>query len=158
MRLLFYNSLLALNWVLLNGQVTLVNLLWGYALGYGLLWLVRPVFTSTVYFDKINKAVAFAFYFLWELFRANLHVVRLVLFQAKAAIRPAIVAIPLDAQSDAEIALIANLISLTPGTLSLDVSTDRQVLYVHAIDVTDVDELREALKNGIEARLLEVMR
>ena len=67
-------------------------------------------------------------------------------------------AIPLTAETDAEIAFLANLISLTPGTLSLDVSTDRRVLYIHAIDVQDVDKLRMDIKNGLEARLLEVMR
>jgi len=149
---------LALNWVLLNGKVTLASLLWGYALGYGLLWLLRPIFTSTAYFDKFNKLVAFALFFFWELFRANFNVVRLVLFKANKAIHPAIVAIPLSAETEAEIALLANLISLTPGTLSLDVSTDQQVLYIHAIDVTDEDRLRENLKNGLETRLLEIMR
>ena len=158
MQLLLYNTLLALNWMLLNGDVSLLNLCIGYVLGYGLLWIVRPIFTSVTYFDKIHKAVAFAFFFLWELFRANLSMVRLVLFKPNHEIHPAIIALPLTAETDAEIALLANLISLTPGTLSLDVSSDHQVLYIHVIDVTDADKLREELQKGLEARLLEVMR
>jgi len=158
MQLLMYNSLLALNWMLLNGEVSLLNLCIGYVLGYGLLWLLRPLFSSITYFDKIHKAITFGFFFLWELFRANINMVRLVLFKPNRDIHPAIIALPLKAETDAEIALLANLISLTPGTLSLDVSSDQKVLYIHAIDVTDVDKLREELQKGLEARLLEVMR
>ncbi len=158
MRLFLYNILLTLNWILLTGHLTFVNILSGFMVGHGLLWLLRPVFTSSGYFIKVNRAVGFIFYFFWELFKSNMHVVRLVLFKANKEITPAIIAIPLTAETDAEIALLANLISLTPGTLSLDVSSDRRVLYIHAIDVKDVEKVRLDLKNGLEARLLEVMR
>jgi multicomponent Na+:H+ antiporter subunit E len=68
------------------------------------------------------------------------------------------VAVPLDARTDAEIVLLANLITLTPGTLSLDLSDDRTVLYVHAMYLTDPDELRREIKEGFERRVLEVLR
>ncbi len=158
MRLFMYNILLTLNWILLTGHLTFVNIISGFMVGYGLLWLLRPVFISTGFFIKVHRAVGFLVYFFWELFKSNLNVVRLVLFKATREITPAIVAIPLTAETEAEIALLANLISLTPGTLSLDVSSDRRVLYIHAIDVKDVEKLRMDLKNGLEARLLEVMR
>ena len=54
--------------------------------------------------------------------------------------------------------LLANLVSLTPGTLSLEVSEDRRVLYIHAMFVDDRDALRRQIKDGFERRLLEVMR
>ena len=68
------------------------------------------------------------------------------------------VGVPLDATTDAEIALLANLVTLTPGTLSLDVSADRRVLYVHGMFVDDPDELRRAVKQGFERRVLELLR
>ena len=68
------------------------------------------------------------------------------------------VAIPLDAETDAEITLLANLITLTPGTLSLDVSDDRRVLYIHAMYVDDVEELRRSIKDGFEKRVMELLR
>ena len=61
-------------------------------------------------------------------------------------------------KTDAEIALLANLLTLTPGTLSLDVSTDRKVLYIHTLDVEDVDALRVEIKRSLERALLELMR
>ncbi len=73
---------------------------------------------------------------------------------------PGVVAIPLDARTDAEITLLANLITLTPGSVSLDLSEDRRVLYVHAmyIDGGDVEAYRRSVKEGLERRVLELLR
>ena len=67
-------------------------------------------------------------------------------------------AVPLALDRDAEIALLANLITLTPGTLSLDVSPDRRTLYVHAMATTSPDDLRREIQQGFERRILEVFR
>jgi len=72
--------------------------------------------------------------------------------------RPGIIALPLDARSDFEISTLASVISLTPGTLSLDVSSDRATLYVHCMFVDDPDEMKRSIKNGLERKLLEVLR
>ena len=72
--------------------------------------------------------------------------------------KPGIAAIPLDARSDTEITFLANLITLTPGTLSLDVSDDRSVLYVHGMFVEDPQLMREQIKEGFERRVLELLR
>jgi multicomponent Na+:H+ antiporter subunit E len=71
--------------------------------------------------------------------------------------RPAIVAIPLDLRSPLAITLLAQMITLTPGTLSLDVSSDRRVLYVHSMYVDDIDAFRRSIKDGFERRLLQVL-
>ena len=73
---------------------------------------------------------------------------------------PGVVAIPLDARTDAEITLLANLITLTPGSVSLDLSDDRRLLYVHAmyIDGEDVEAYRRSVKEGLERRVLELLR
>jgi multicomponent Na+:H+ antiporter subunit E len=79
---------------------------------------------------------------------------------AESYVCPGVVAIPLDARTDAEIVLLANLITLTPGSVSLDLSEDRRVLYVHAmyIDGGDVEAYRRAVKEGLERRVLELLR
>jgi multicomponent Na+:H+ antiporter subunit E len=158
MRFFLWNILLAVNWALLTGHFTLENLVSGYVLGFILLWILRGAFSETGYFPKVRKTVGFLFGFAWELLQANLIVARTVLFERQENIRPAFIGIPLDAKTDAEIALFANLITLTPGTLSLDVSEDRRVLYIHTLDVEDVDALRLNLKQSLERRLLEVTR
>jgi len=72
--------------------------------------------------------------------------------------RPGIVAVPLDARTDAEIALFANVVSLTPGSLSLEISPDRTRLFVHAMFLDDPESFRRELKQGFERRVLELMR
>lgn len=78
----------------------------------------------------------------------------------EAYISPGVLAIPLDARTDVEIALLANLITLTPGSVSLDVSEDRSILYIHAmyIDGGDVEAYRRSVKENLERRVLELLR
>mgnify|MGYP000533675759 CR=1 FL=1 len=92
---------------------------------------------------------AMSAFFLWELVLANLKVARDVLAPVER-LRPAVVAVPLDLKTDWQITLLAILITLTPGTLSLDVSTDRKVLFVHAMHVGDPAALRHEIKSGFE--------
>ena len=158
MSFFLWNILLAVNWALLTGHFSLENLVAGFGIGFLLLWLLRRAVGQTDYFPKVRKAIAFFVSFIWQLVRANLSVARTVLFEPREKITPAFVAIPLEAETDAEIALLANLITLTPGTLSLDVSEDRRMLYIHTLDVEDVDALRVEIKRNLERRLLEVTR
>jgi multicomponent Na+:H+ antiporter subunit E len=72
--------------------------------------------------------------------------------------RPGIVAIPLDLEGDAAITLLANLVTLTPGALSLDVSPDRTVLYVHTMYMDDAETFRREIKQGFERRVKELLR
>lgn len=71
--------------------------------------------------------------------------------------RPAIIEVPLDVKSDTGILLVTNLISLTPGTLSLDVSEDRKTLLVHAMFADDPDALRKSLKDGMERWVIDAV-
>ena len=158
MSFFLWNILLAVNWALLTGRFNLENLVAGFVIGFFLLWVLRRAVGQTDYFPRVGNAIAFFVNFLWELLLANLSVARTVLFEPREKINPAFVAIPLEAETDAEIALLANLITLTPGTLSLDVSEDRRTLYIHTLDVEDVDALRVEIKHRLERRLLEVMR
>ena len=72
--------------------------------------------------------------------------------------QPGVIAFPLRASSDMEIMLLANVISLTPGTLSLDVSEDRKTLYIHAMYASDPEAVREEIREGLEKRLLKAVR
>ena len=78
--------------------------------------------------------------------------------QPKTMIRPGFVAYPLTVTSDAQIALLANLITLTPGTISVDVSADRRVLLIHALDIASREQLIGEIAAGFEARVLGVLR
>jgi multicomponent Na+:H+ antiporter subunit E len=106
------------------------------------------------YFQRAALVIRFGFFYLKELFIANLRVAATVL-SPKMRITPAVVAIPLEAESELSISLLANLITLTPGSLTLDISADCSVLYIHTMYADDIDEFRLGIKD-LERRVLEV--
>lgn len=101
---------------------------------------------------RVFQIIGFLGWFAWEIFRANLRVAFDVI-TPEHYMHPGIVAVPLDAKTDLEITFLGAVISLTPGSLVLDVSSDRKVMFVHAMYLTDIDEFKDA-----ESRLLKVMR
>ena len=149
------NILLALGWMALNGDFSFGNFIIGFTLGFLFLWLGGSTVKRTVYTTRVLRIINFTLFFLWELTKANIRVASAVILPQRY-LRPAVVAIPLDIQSSVEITLLAHLITLTPGTLSLDVSTDNRTLYVHAMHVHDVEDFRQGIKNGFEKRVREV--
>jgi multicomponent Na+:H+ antiporter subunit E len=156
--MLLLNVLLALTWIALTGQFTPANLALGFVLGYLLLWLVQRTQEPLTYFARVRQVLGFAGFFLWELVKANLQVTYFILSPHRK-MRPGVIAVPLDARTDAEITLLSNLITLTPGTLSLDVSADRRVLYIHSMYLGDKPDLfRQRVKEGVERRVLEMLR
>lgn len=106
---------------------------------------------------KLPLLVRFLAFYLKELLLANLRVAHDALTPTHH-MRPAMLAIPLDARTDFEILLLVNLITMTPGSVSIDVSTDRRVLYLHAMYVKDPDALRHEIKTQLERRVLELLR
>lgn len=157
MTVFLFNLLLALVWLALTGELTPRNFVLGFAAGYVVLRLARRVLPPTGYFGKVIQVLRFGAFFLWQLVKANLRVAYDIL-TPRHHMRPGVVAIQLDVTSDEEITLLANLITLTPGTLSLDVSADRRVLYVHAMYIHDLEKFRAEIKDGFERRVMELMR
>ena len=97
---------------------------------------------------------ALAVFFVYELVLSSVRVAWAVI-APNPPISPGIIAVPLDVRTDLQITLFANLVSLTPGTLSLDVSEDRRTLYVHDMFVDDPATSSTALKAGMERKVLE---
>lgn len=150
------NLLLAMMWVTVSGSSHWANFLVGFLVSYLALRWMWPLFGETTYFQRLKAAIGFAFFFLWELIKANLRVAYDVVTPS-AKRRPAVVAVPLDLDNDAQITMLANLITLTPGTLSLDVSEDRKTLYIHAMFMENAETFRREIKEGFERRVREVM-
>jgi multicomponent Na+:H+ antiporter subunit E len=157
MSALLWNLLLALAWVAATGVFSFDNLVVGFLLGFLSLYISRRVVGSPRYFDKVGQVISLLGFFLWELLLANLRVAYDVL-TPRHHMRPGVIAVPLDVETDNEITMLSNLLTLTPGTLSLDVSVDRKVLYVHAMYIDDAEEVRRKIKDGFERRVLEVLR
>jgi multicomponent Na+:H+ antiporter subunit E len=152
------NILLSMIWIALTGSLAISNFVFGFALSFLIMWVVKSGdVEQKKYFVVIPRVISFVFYFLYELIKANIQVAYDVI-TPKFYMTPGIVCVPLDAKTDIEITLLANIISLTPGTLSLDVSDDRKVLYVHSMYIRDKDEFIREIKSGFERKLLQIMR
>jgi multicomponent Na+:H+ antiporter subunit E len=150
--MLLGSILLAVAWAALHGEVTLMNLLVGYAVGYAILALLARggVMPSTLV-SRTRRALGLAAFFAWELLLANFRVAADVLRGDQ--IEPAVVAIPLDVTSDGEILLLSMLINITPGSVTIDLADDRRTLYVHVMHMKSADETRREIKTGFERRV-----
>ena len=157
MSALLIHILLALAWMAVNGSFSLTDLIVGLVLGLLVLSIASPFKSGQGYAARIWRGLRFFLWFLKELWVSSIKVAYDIVTPNLRA-RPGVIAVPLDAETDLEITMLACLVTLTPGTLSLDVSPDRRILYIHAMFVTDPDAIRAEIKDGMEKRLLEVLR
>jgi multicomponent Na+:H+ antiporter subunit E len=157
MSLFILNIAFAVVFTTLLGSGTIASFFAGFLLGYIALWFSKPLYRDTRYFRKLPKAINLIGYFLVELAVSNLKVLWDIITPGHIN-RPGIVGVPLSARSDLEIFVVANLLSLTPGSLSVDLSRDRRTLYVHIMFLDDPEKARQQIKDGLERRVLEVMR
>ena len=156
MNLFLLNILLAVIWAALWGSLTLMQLVIGFHVGFFTLWLTQPMFGApSGYFLRAWRVVRLILFFIYDLCVSSVRVAYDVL-TPKDYSNPAILEMPLDVKSDIEILLVTNLISLTPGTLSLDVTPDRKTLIVHAMFADDPDAVINSLKSGMERMVKEL--
>lgn len=151
------NILLTIIWVFLTGTFNAVNFWFGFLISYFVLWLIAESKESKKYFVIVPQIIAFIFYFLVQLVKANIQVA-IDVVRPKIRLEPAIIKYPLDAKTDLEITLLANVITLTPGSFSLDISTDRKALYIHAMHIDSKEKFIRDIKNGYEKRILRILR
>ncbi|NQD96058.1 Na+/H+ antiporter subunit E [Pseudomonas sp. CrR25] len=146
---------LMLVWLLLVNELSLGHWLLGALLG----WLI-PLVTQVFWINppRIHKPLKLCLFFLrvlGDIVIANLQVAKLIL-GSSAKLRPAFVEIPLLLEDELALTMLASVISLTPGTVSADLSDDRKTLLVHSLDVADEAALVVQIKTRYEAPLLEV--
>jgi len=156
MSLLLLNGLLAIAWAALTGSFEPVNLIFGFCLGFIVLWVVMRTEKSNRYFKQFPRVLEFVLFLLTEIIKANFRLAVTVL-SPHMPLRPAVVAVPIDLSTEGGIILLANIVSLTPGTLSLDISTDRRVLFIHTIWLDNPEVFSAEIKNGYERRVKEIL-
>jgi multicomponent Na+:H+ antiporter subunit E len=155
MNIFALNIALAVAWAALTGNITLGGLAVGFVLGSACLYLTRSLFPGCEsYFRRTGKWAKLIALFLYELVVSSVQVVWDVLTPSQHS-RPGIISVPLTVRSEMDILLVTNLISLTPGTLSLDVTDDGKTLYLHAMFADDPDEIRRQIKEGMERWVIE---
>lgn len=131
-------------WGLFTNNANVQNLFVGAMISGGILLLFYRVRNKRTYLGRLYAVLKLIIVLIFEQIKSNLYVARLVLSK-KYSIRPAIIRLVLDDMSDTEITAVTNMITLTPGTLSVHITEDRKSLYVHMINAG----------NGEEADLIE---
>lgn len=151
------NFLIAVIWMFMNSSLTATTFIIGYLIGLILIIITRRFFNSRLYIWRLWAAIKLTLLFLKELTLSNISVLLLVI-RPKLQLQPMIFALPTELEHDWEITLLSSLITLTPGTVVLHVSDNQRTLYIHAIDVDDVDEAIDSIKNSFEKAIMEVSR
>lgn len=154
--MLLANILLALAWTALQGALSLANLAVGYLLGYIVLQvLTRGGVLPRRYLGKVGTFLGLFAFLVYELILANMRLAADVVRPTRT-VRPAVVRVPLDVTSDAEILMLSALVNLTPGSIVLDVTEDRKTMYVHVMHIESPEQARDEMKTGFEQRVLRL--
>ncbi|MFC0522527.1 Na+/H+ antiporter subunit E [Pontibacillus salicampi] len=151
------NITIAIMWMFLNESYSFSNFVLGYLLGIVLLFLLQRFIPDEFYMKRLFKIVYLVLLFAKELILSNISILKWV-YKPNLNMEPGIFALPIDLKSNWEITLLANLVTLTPGTLSIAVSNDHSYIYVHAMNIEDVEEEISAIKDSFERAIKEVTR
>jgi len=155
------NLLLSLVWVALTGHLDYTNFLFGFILGFFILWLLSrtmsPNSSEKGYFYRVPKIIMFILYFIYEMIRANIEVGREII-TPKLNMTPGIIAYKHSLKSDFEITMFTYMVALTPGTMVMKISDDKETLYIHGMYLSDKEKFIEKMQNGLERKLIEILR
>jgi multicomponent K+:H+ antiporter subunit E len=142
-------------WLAIAPAPSLGQFLLGGAIALAIPWFTHPFWPEAPRLARPGVAVRLFLQVLWDIVVANVEVARLVLGPADR-LHPAFIELPLEIEDPFVATLLASIITLTPGTLSVDIDRDRRVLLVHALDVTDVPAAIDTIKRRYESPLREI--
>lgn len=154
---LLINLLIAFLWMFLHNDWSGSRFTIGFLLGMLLLFVFRKFWPGGTYLSRLWAVLKLLGLFLRELVVSSFTVIGHII-RPKLAVRPGIFAYQTGLTSDWEVTLLSLLICLTPGTLTLEVSREGNVLYIHAMDIGDKQELTEQIRGTFEQAIMEVTR
>jgi multicomponent Na+:H+ antiporter subunit E len=151
------NVVLAFLWMFIKVSYDPISFIKGYIFGLLVIFVLRRYFHSRFYLFRLWSFIKLIFIFIKELILSNIAIVKVVL-KPKFDMRPAIFAMDTVLTKDWQITLLSSLITLTPGTLVIDVSDDNKTLFIHAMNIGEVEDEINSIKNSFEKAILEVSR
>lgn len=150
------SATLTLLWLLLANRWTLGSLTLALILATLIPLLTAPWWPDRPKVRRPFGLVGYLLVVIHDVIVASFQVARIILFLPAGQIRSAWIAVPLDLTSPEAISLLAGTITMTPGTLTADVSADGRALLVHALHAPDPDAVRDEIKTRYEARLKRI--
>ncbi|RAW16723.1 MULTISPECIES: Na+/H+ antiporter subunit E [Paenibacillus] len=151
------NLIIAFVWMFLNNAWNGVGFLTGFLLGLLLIGSMRRFFPQRFYIVRVWAIIKLIVLLFKELVRASIEVIRQIV-KPKLDIRPGIFTYQTQLSSDWEVTLLCLLISLTPGSLPLEISGNQRKLFIHALDIKDEQKMSDDIKNTFEKAIMEVTR
>lgn len=147
---------LVLLWMLLLNAFSVGGLVMGVVLGIVITRMTSNFWPERPPVKAWGKAFAYMALVGWDVVVANLEVSRLILFRSGAQLRTRWVTVPVELRSPEAITVLAGTITMTPGTVSCDLSADGCSLLVHRLDAPDAEAAVQQMKDRYEARLKEI--
>lgn len=170
MSLFLLNLFLASVWLMLSEDPGLGSFIAGFIFSFGLLAVFRHIYDypqkkanldlgpPSDYVTRVVGFLSFAIWFVWEFLLSNVRVASTVLFVSNAKIQPHIIKMDVSRLTNFEIVFLANCITLTPGTSTIKVSDDHDVLYFHALDADNPDDVLASVEKGMLPKILRFTR
>ena len=148
--------LLTLVWILLANRPSLNSLVFGLLLGIVIPFITQPYWPDRPKLRNWPMVVEYILVVLWDIVMANIAVARIILFKRDEDREPNWISIPLELRAPEAITVLAGTITMTPGTVSCDLSAQGHYLLVHCLDAPDPDAVRDQIKSRYERRLKEI--
>jgi len=148
--------ILTVVWVLLQNQITAGMVVFGLILGIIIPWGTSIWWPDTPKAFRLGKMVSYTLVVIWDIIVANIQVAWIVLTVPNSMLKPAWIVVPLELRQPEAITILAGTITLTPGTVSSDLSDEGHSLLVHVLHTDDPDAVRDEIKSRYERRLLEI--
>ncbi|MFQ5837460.1 MAG: Na+/H+ antiporter subunit E [Thermoplasmata archaeon] len=153
---------MAITWMFLKGSITIL------AFVEGLFFALLTVFTTRAIIKpeirqtfprvlrRLPSYLAYFGFFAKSVIQGNLDVSYRAL-HPRLPVYPGILAVNIEGRSELEVAMMANTITLTPGTLTMDVDMDKKLMFVHTINARDLERVRRDIKE-VERYVMRVLR
>lgn len=148
--------LLVAVWQMMMNSFSLGNLVLGLILGLAIPIITAPYWPNRPRLANLPMIIEYTLIVLWDIVVANVVVAKIVVFKRNKDMQPNWIAIPLDIRTPEAITVLAGTITMTPGTVSSDVSACGRSLLVHCLHAPDPDAVRDEIKERYERRLKEI--
>lgn len=150
------NIILMAVWIMITFDFSVENMVLGFLLGGVIIFLIRGHFNNDAYLYRIWIFMKLVIFFIYEIIRSSLRVVFLVIFKAKN-LNSKIIEYELDIKTNFQMTLLANMITLTPGTLSVDI-IDKKIILIHVLEAENPEEVKQSIKEGFEKKIMEIFK
>jgi multicomponent Na+:H+ antiporter subunit E len=152
------NLILAVVWLILSPQTTLMNFLMGYGIGFILIFLFHRLLNAQSYVKRMFGFVLFILNFLWNFLQSNFSVARIILFVPKNQIHTGFIKYDVSGLRRFEILMLSQLITLTPGTISVELLDNYHTLLIHVLDARQPEKIYQSIDKQLKEPFLRFTR